>query len=110
MRELNYFDLIEKYTNGELHEEDNAKFENELLINSELYEEFELFKRVKEQLEDEDLMSFHQMVQKVSKESLMKKPNSRKFRGAIINNEVFYFLIFFAASLAIFLFYIFYLR
>ncbi len=43
---LKYFDIIERYCNGEMSECERNKFDNELLHNDELKEEFEFYSKV----------------------------------------------------------------
>lgn len=110
MKELNYFDLIYKYCNAELSKEERIAFENELLSNPELYEEYEIFKKVQEQFEDNEMINFQKLVQVISKNYTTKTHKPRKLLGAVKNIKVFYFLFFLSIAIFMFLFYVLYLK
>ncbi|MFA5419248.1 MAG: hypothetical protein WC341_12400 [Bacteroidales bacterium] len=105
MKELKYFDIIVKYANNELSVDKREAFEQELLINTALYEEYELYKRVVDKLEDKDLMEFYMAMQEVSK-SHVKRNNffGKKLSGSV-NRKVLLYLIIVASFIILLWFY-----
>jgi len=84
MKELNYFDRIYKYSNEELTPIEREQFEIELLVNPSLYEEYQLFLKVKEQLQDDELIEYWQVINEVSRKHVKEKHiNNNLIKGFI---------------------------
>ncbi|GAI97653.1 unnamed protein product [marine sediment metagenome] len=63
-------EIITKYLDGELNEDELIRFEAELLINPELNELMDLHKEVDETLKDEESISFSNKFKKAYKKYL----------------------------------------
>ncbi|MFK5855107.1 MAG: hypothetical protein QM503_03175 [Bacteroidota bacterium] len=110
MKELNYFDLIYQYTNADISEEDKIAFESELLSDSKLYEEFELFKKVQGQFNDDELMNFNKLLHEASRNKVVKRSNNKKLLGGVSNIKLFYLLFIISIAVFMFLLYIVYFK
>ena len=110
MKKLNYFELIDKYTNDELDEGERTKFETDLIINSDLYEQFKLYNEVINQFEDKELLDFNQVINEVSDSYNKNKHIPYKFPGAVNSYDVIAILVFIVLGIFLCLFYFFYLH
>jgi hypothetical protein len=110
MKDSNYFDLIDKFVNDELDIDEKAKFETSLITNSELYNQYELYNKVKIQFDDSDMIGINEVINEVKDDHHKNKNKPYKFLGAVTNFDVFIIFIILGIAIFLFLFYIFYLR
>jgi hypothetical protein len=74
-KEFVNIELIEKYCEGKLNSEDRRAFENQLLVNEELKDEFELYKAITQSLSEINEDAIREKLNKIDKELINSRDN-----------------------------------
>lgn len=75
-----YFDLVDRYLEQDLSEEEKAQFNADLLTNVELKKEYDLQKKVNSFLGDKDFHEFFDKINKIEDELNLEKGKSKQKR------------------------------
>ena len=82
--DLTYFDQIERYHDNEMTADERKRFENELLYNSELAEELELYKQIVSGIKDYHIDKFKKKLREVDFELDAELEQSKKTRKLVV--------------------------